>query len=151
MIDTVFYRRMTVADIDGVLKIEEEAFSLPWTRDAFVQEMTNNLHAYYIVAENDQGQIVGFCGMWMIIDESHITNVAVAEQVKGQGIGEGLMREAIRVAREHEVVLMSLEVRVSNTIAQNLYRKLDFQNGGIRKGYYSDNQENALVMWVEFK
>jgi [ribosomal protein S18]-alanine N-acetyltransferase len=151
MIDTVFYRKMTVADIDGVLKIEEEAFSLPWTRDAFVQEMTTNLHAYYLVAENDHGQIVGFCGMWMIIDESHITNVAVAEQVKGQGIGEGLMREAIRVAREHEVVLMSLEVRVSNTIAQNLYRKLDFQNGGIRKGYYSDNQENALVMWVEFK
>lgn len=151
MIDTVFYRKMTVADVDGVLKVEEEAFSLPWTRDAFVQEMTTNLHAYYIVAENDQGQIVGFCGMWMIIDESHITNVAVAEQVKGQGIGEGLMREAIRVAREHEVVLMSLEVRVSNTIAQNLYRKLDFQNGGIRKGYYTDNQENALVMWVEFK
>jgi [ribosomal protein S18]-alanine N-acetyltransferase len=151
MIDTVFYRKMTVADIDGVLKIEEEAFSLPWTRDAFVQEMTTNLHAYYIVAENDHGQIVGFCGMWMIVDESHITNVAVAEQVKGQGIGEGLLREAIRVAREHEVVLMSLEVRVSNTIAQNLYRKLDFQNGGIRKGYYSDNQENALVMWVEFK
>jgi ribosomal-protein-alanine N-acetyltransferase len=151
MIDTVFYRKMTVADIDGVLKIEEEAFSLPWTRDAFVQEMTTNLHAYYIVAENDQGQIVGFCGMWMIIDESHITNVAVAEHVKGQGIGEGLMREAIRVARENEVVLMSLEVRVSNTIAQNLYRKLDFQNGGIRKGYYTDNQENALVMWVEFK
>ena len=151
MIDTVFYRKMTVADVDRVLKVEEEAFSLPWTRDAFVQEMTTNLHAYYIVAENDQGQIVGFCGMWMIIDESHITNVAVAEQVKGQGIGEGLMREAIRVAREHEVVLMSLEVRVSNTIAQNLYRKLDFQNGGIRKGYYTDNQENALVMWVEFK
>lgn len=151
MIDTVFYRKMTVADVDGVLKIEEEAFSLPWTRDAFVQEMTTNLHAYYIVAEDHQRQIVGFCGMWMIIDESHITNVAVAEQVKGQGIGEGLMREAIRVAREHEVVLMSLEVRVSNTIAQNLYRKLDFQNGGIRKGYYTDNQENALVMWVEFK
>ncbi len=113
--------------------------------------MTTNLHAYYIVAENELGQIVGFCGMWMIIDESHITNVAVAEQAKGQGIGEGLMREAIRDAREHEVVLMSLEVRVSNMIAQNLYRKLDFQNGGIRKGYYTDNQENALVMWVKFK
>jgi ribosomal-protein-alanine N-acetyltransferase len=151
MIDTVFYRKMTVADIDSVLKIEEEAFSLPWTRDAFVQEMTTNLHAYYVVAENDVGQIIGFCGMWMVVDESHITNVAVAEEFKGQGIGEGLMREAIRVAKEHEIVLMTLEARVSNTIAQNLYRKLDFQNGGIRKGYYTDNQENALVMWVEFK
>ncbi|WP_075620368.1 ribosomal protein S18-alanine N-acetyltransferase [Paenisporosarcina indica] len=151
MIDTITYRKMTVDDIDGVLKIEEEAFSLPWTKDAFMQEMTTNLHAYYVVAENDAHQIVGFCGMWLVIDESHITNVAVTEYVKGQGIGEGLMREAIRVAKEHGVVLMTLEVRVSNKIAQNLYRKLDFQNGGIRKGYYSDNLEDALVMWVEFK
>lgn len=151
MIDTITYRKMTVDDIDGVLKIEEEAFSLPWTKDAFMQEMTTNLHAYYVVAENDAHQIVGFCGMWLVMDESHITNVAVTEHVKGQGIGEGLMREAIRVAKEHGVVLMTLEVRVSNTIAQNLYRKLDFQNGGIRKGYYSDNLEDALVMWVEYK
>jgi ribosomal-protein-alanine N-acetyltransferase len=151
MSESVSYRKMTVADIDGVLKIEQEAFSLPWTRDAFVQEMTTNLHAYYLVAEDQSQQIVGFCGMWLVMDESHITNVAVTEQVKGQGIGEGLMREAIRVAKEHGAVLMTLEVRVSNTIAQNLYRKLDFQNGGIRKGYYSDNLEDALVMWVEFK
>jgi len=151
MIDTITYRKMTVDDIDGVLKIEEEAFSLPWTKDAFMQEMTTNLHAYYVVAENEADQIVGFCGMWLVMDESHITNVAVTEHVKGQGIGEGLMREAIRVSKEHGVVLMTLEVRVSNTIAQNLYRKLDFQNGGIRKGYYSDNLEDGLVMWVEFK
>ena len=151
MSESVSYRKMTVADIDGVLKIEQEAFSLPWTRDAFVQEMTTNLHAYYLVAEDQSQQIVGFCGMWLVMDESHITNVAVTEQVKGQGIGEGLMREAIRVAKENGAVLMTLEVRVSNTIAQNLYRKLDFQNGGIRKGYYSDNLEDALVMWVEFK
>ncbi|QBP43013.1 ribosomal-protein-alanine N-acetyltransferase [Paenisporosarcina antarctica] len=147
----ITYRKMTEADIDGVLKIEQEAFSLPWTRDAFVQEMTTNLHAYYVVAENSEGKIVGFCGMWIVVDESHITNVAVTEQLKGQGIGEGLMREAIRVSKESGVVLMTLEARVSNTVAQNLYRKLDFQNGGIRKGYYTDNQENALVMWVKFK
>lgn len=151
MNDMITYRKMTEADIDGVLKIEQEAFSLPWTRDAFVQEMTTNLHAYYVVAENSEGQIVGFCGMWIVVDESHITNVAVNEQLKGQGIGEGLMREAIRVSKESGVVLMTLEARVSNTVAQSLYRKLDFQNGGIRKGYYTDNQENALVMWVKFK
>lgn len=151
MNDMITYRKMTEADIDGVLKIEQEAFSLPWTRDAFVQEMTTNLHAYYVVAENSEGKIVGFCGMWIVVDESHITNVAVTEQLKGQGIGEGLMREAIRVSKESGVVLMTLEARVSNTVAQNLYRKLDFQNGGIRKGYYTDNQENALVMWVKFK
>lgn len=151
MTNSISYRKMTVEDIDAVLKIEQEAFSLPWTYDAFVQEMTTNLHAYYVVAETNDKQIVGFCGMWLVIDESHITNVAVTEKVKGQGIGEGLMREAIRVSKEHEVVVMTLEVRVNNTIAQNLYRKLDFQNGGIRRGYYTDTNEDALVMWVEFK
>lgn len=151
MNNSISYRKMTVEDIDAVLKIEQEAFSLPWTYDAFVQEMTTNLHAYYVVAETNDKQIVGFCGMWLVIDESHITNVAVTEKVKGQGIGEGLMREAIRVSKEHEVVVMTLEVRVNNTIAQNLYRKLDFQNGGIRRGYYTDTNEDALVMWVEFK
>ena len=151
MTNSISYRKMTVEDIDAVLNIEHEAFSLPWTRDAFVQEMTTNLHAYYVVAETHDKKIVGFCGMWLVMDESHITNVAVTEEVKGQGIGEGLMREAIRVSREHEVVVMTLEVRVSNTIAQNLYRKLDFQNGGIRRGYYTDTNEDALVMWVEFK
>lgn len=144
------YRKMVEDDIDGVLKIEEEAFSLPWTRDSFINEMRNNLHAYYVVALNEE-EIIGYCGMWLVMDESHVTNVAVTEKVKGRGIGEALMRESIRIALENEVVLMTLEVRVSNVIAQNLYRKLGFQNGGIRRNYYSDNQEDALVMWVEFK
>lgn len=151
MNDSITYRKMTVADIDGVLRVEKEAFSLPWTRDAFLQEMTTNLHAYYVVAQNSFEEIVGFCGMWLVMDECHITNVAVTEKSRGNKIGEGLMREAIRVSKEHEVVLMTLEVRVSNTIAQNLYRKLDFKNGGIRKGYYTDNLEDALVMWVKYK
>jgi ribosomal-protein-alanine N-acetyltransferase len=146
----ITYRKMVEDDINGVLKIEEEAFSLPWTRDSFIYEMRNNLHAYYVVAL-DEEEIIGYCGMWLVIDESHITNVAVTEKVKGRGIGEALMRESIRIALENEVVLMTLEVRVSNVIAQNLYRKLGFQNGGIRRNYYSDNQEDALVMWVEFK
>ncbi|MFX3673334.1 MAG: ribosomal protein S18-alanine N-acetyltransferase [Paenisporosarcina sp.] len=147
----MMYRKMVEDDIEGVLKIEEEAFSLPWTRDAFIHEMRDNLHAYYVVALNSEEEIVGYCGMWLVMDESHITNVAVTEKAKGQGIGEALMRESIRIALENEVVLMTLEVRVSNVIAQNLYRKLGFQNGGIRRNYYSDNQEDALVMWVEFK
>lgn len=145
------YRKMMEQDIEGVLKIEEESFSLPWTRDSFCYEMRNNLHAYYVVAVDSEEEIIGFCGMWLVVDESHITNVAVTEKAKGHGVGEGLMREAIRIALEHDVVLMTLEVRESNVIAQNLYRKLGFQNGGIRRNYYSDNQEDALVMWVEFK
>lgn len=148
---TITYRKMTLEDIDQVLLIEEEAFAHPWTREAFEHEMTTNLYSYYLVAEIEEKDIVGYCGMWIVMDESHITNVAVAERMRGHRIGEGLMREAIRIVKSQKGVLMTLEVRVSNTIAKNLYYKLGFQDGGIRKNYYTDTQEDALVMWVEFK
>lgn len=144
----ITYREMTVADVPAVHAIEAEVFPSPWTMDSFYHEMTTNTQATYVVAVDDTEQIVGFCGMWIVLDESQITNVAVTASARGLGIGEGLMREAIRIARERAVVVMSLEVRVTNTVAQNLYCKLGFQNGGIRKGYYTDNQEDALVMWV---
>lgn len=149
--NTITYRKMTIEDIDQVLLIEEEAFAHPWTREAFEHEMTTNLYSYYLVAEIEEQDIVGYCGMWIVMDESHITNVAVAERMRGHRIGEGLMREAIRIVKEQQGVLMTLEVRVSNTVAKNLYYKLGFQDGGIRKNYYTDTQEDALVMWVEFK
>lgn len=142
---------MTIEDIDQILLIEEEAFSTPWNREAFEHEMTLNLYSYYIVAETETKELVGYCGMWVVVDESHITNVAVAERMRGQKIGEGLMQEAIRVVLEQNVVLMTLEVRVTNDIAKKLYYKLGFQDGGIRKKYYTDTGEDALVMWVEFK
>lgn len=142
---------MTLEDIEQVLLIEQEAFDTPWTREAFEHEMTTNLYSHYLVAETEAKEIIGYCGMWVVMDESHITNVAVAERMRGNKIGEGLMREAIRVVTEQGVVLMTLEVRVSNDVAKNLYHKLNFQDGGIRKNYYSDTGEDALVMWVEFK
>lgn len=145
----VCYRKMTPDDVEVVHAIEVATFPTPWTLDSFHHEMRENEFAHYILAEDEEGNILGFCGMWLIIDSAQITNVAVVESARGQGIGEGLMREAMRVAREHNIGIMSLEVRVTNSVAQNLYRKLGFQNGGIRKEYYVDNQEDALVMWVE--
>ncbi|CAM5216390.1 [Ribosomal protein bS18]-alanine N-acetyltransferase OS=Ureibacillus acetophenoni OX=614649 GN=SAMN05877842_11661 PE=3 SV=1 [Ureibacillus acetophenoni] len=144
----IHYRKMTVEDVPAVYEIEVALFPAPWTLDSFYYEMTENNFAHYVVAEDELGNIVGFCGIWIVIDSAQITNVAVSESVRGQGIGEGLMREAMKLAKEHNADVMSLEVRVSNSIAQNLYRKLGFQDGGIRKGYYTDNLEDALVMWV---
>lgn len=144
----VNYRKMTIADVEAVHAIEQATFPSPWTLDSFYYEMTENQFSHYLVAEDEQQTIVGFCGVWLVIDAAQITNVAVVDAVRGQGIGEGLMREAMRVAKEANMEVMSLEVRVSNVVAQNLYRKLEFQDGGIRKNYYSDNQEDALVMWV---
>ncbi len=143
----VLYRKMTPNDVEAVYAIELATFPTPWTLDSFHYEMNENQFAHYIVAEED-GEIIGFCGSWLVIDAAQITNVAVVESARGKKIGEGLMREAMRVAKEANMDVMSLEVRVSNVVAQNLYRKLGFQDGGIRKGYYTDNQEDALVMWV---
>ena len=144
----VIYRKMTPEDVESVYKIEVATFPTPWTLDAFHYEMRENKFAYYVVAEDEENNIIGFCGMWLVVDSAQITNVAVIEAARGKKIGEGLMREAMRIAREHEIDIMSLEVRVSNHVAQSLYRKLGFHDGGIRKGYYTDNQEDALVMWV---
>lgn len=144
----VQYRRMTIDDVQAVHKIELATFPTPWTLDSFYYEMTENQYAHYLVAEDGNGEIIGFCGIWLVIDAAQITNVAVVQAVRGQGIGETLMREAMRVAKEANMDVMSLEVRVTNTVAQNLYRKLGFHDGGLRKGYYTDNQEDALVMWV---
>ena len=144
----VQYRKMTVEDVEAVYAIEVASFPVPWTLDSFYYEMLENQFAYYPVAE-ESGEILGFCGSWMVVDAAQITNVAVVKSARGRKIGEGLMREAMRVAREANMETMSLEVRVSNVVAQNLYYKLGFQDGGLRKGYYTDNQEDALVMWVK--
>ncbi|MGY3190453.1 ribosomal protein S18-alanine N-acetyltransferase [Lysinibacillus sp. TE18511] len=148
MSSNIMYRKMVSDDVPAVYEIELATFSAPWTLDSFYYEVHENQYAHYVLAVDANGSIIGFCGMWMVIDAAQITNVAVIEAARGRGIGEELMREAMRIARQHEMEVMSLEVRVTNTVAQNLYRKLDFQDGGIRKGYYTDNREDALVMWV---
>lgn len=144
----VVYRKMTHEDVLGVHAIEVASFPTPWTLDSFYYELEENQFSHYLVAEED-GEIIGFCGMWLTIDAAQITNVAVSQAARGRKIGEALMVEAIRVAREAGMETMNLEVRVSNEVALNLYRKLGFMAGGIRKGYYSDNFEDALVMWVK--
>ena len=144
------YRKMTREDIPAVVAIEEEAFATPWSPEVFEHEMTGNQYAHYIVAVHEE-DVIGHCGMWIVLDECHITNVAVRVHMRGNHIGEGLMRQAIAYCKEKAVRLMTLEVRVSNHTAQNLYRKLGFQEGGIRKNYYTDDHEDALVMWVEFE
>lgn len=148
MNEAIIYRQMVAKDIPAVVGTEEEVFPTPWTDEIFEHELNGNEYATYIVAECE-GHVVGHVGMWVILDECHITNVAVRKSQQGQGIGEGLMRQAMDLCRNHGVHAMSLEVRTSNETAQNLYFKLGFQRGGIRKNYYSDDHEDALVMWVE--
>jgi ribosomal-protein-alanine N-acetyltransferase len=144
---TPSYRYMNLMDLDDIMEVERLSFTLPWSREAFYRELTDNPYAYYIVADKD-GKAIGYGGVWIVVDEAHITNIAVRPEYRGKKIGETLLKQLQNLAREKGAKTMTLEVRVSNHVAQNLYRKLGFKNGGIRKGYYTDNFEDALVMWV---
>ncbi|WP_026582797.1 ribosomal protein S18-alanine N-acetyltransferase [Bacillus sp. J33] len=141
------FRFMNEQDIDEVLEIEYKSFATPWSREAFYNEITQNQFAVYVVLE-EEDKVIGYCGMWIVVDEAHITNVALLPEYRGRKLGEALMRKGMAVAVEMGAKTMTLEVRVSNFTAQSLYRKLGFQDGAIRKNYYTDNQEDALVMWV---
>lgn len=148
MKSTVTFRHMTLDDIDYIIDIEHASFTVPWSREAFQNELRKNTFATYFVAETSEGKVIGYCGAWLIIDEAHITNIAILPDFRGQKIGESLLKAMMQYAKLHGCRSMTLEVRVTNTVAQNLYRKLGFEEGGIRKNYYSDNGEDAQVMWV---
>lgn len=141
------FRFMTLGDVDAVAELEQLSFSTPWPKEAFINEMTINQHAKYVVVTQD-GRLVAYCGMWLIIDEAHITNIAVHPDFRGQHVGELLMRQMMELAVALGGTRMTLEVRPSNTVARNLYGKLGFEEHGRRKKYYSDNNEDAIIMWV---
>jgi ribosomal-protein-alanine N-acetyltransferase len=147
MDESIVFRFMREEDIDQVLEIEHRSFTTPWSREAFYNELNMNKFAVYIVLEVDK-KVVGYCGVWVVIDEAHITNIAILPEYRGRKFGEALMQNLFDVARTMGAKSMTLEVRVTNYVAQGLYRKFGFQKGGLRKNYYTDNQEDALVMWV---
>jgi len=136
--------------LDRVAELEELCFSLPWSREMFSDELKSNI-AHYFVAIDGLDNIIGYIGMWKIIDEGHITNVAVSPNFRRRGIGDRLICELINKAKQLELVMLTLEVRKSNIPAQNLYSKYDFKEVGIRKKYYSDTNEDALIMTLELK
>lgn len=142
---SVLYRRMTRADAEAVHAIELATFPQPWSLQSFIDEMERNACARYIVAE-ENGMLLGYAGAWLIMDEGHITNVAVTPSRRGEGIGKGLMRALMQYAANMGVQYMTLEVRRSNLTAQKLYHSLGFIDLGVRKRYYEDNGEDALLL-----
>ncbi len=134
--------------VERVLEIEALSFPMPWSRQSFEFELTENEFAYYIVALVNQ-QVVGYAGAWLVLDEAHITNVAVHPNFRGKKIGRLLMTELIRRVLVKGALKMTLEVRLSNHIAQKLYQSLGFEPMGRRKRYYSDNNEDAIIMWKD--
>ena len=150
MSGAVRIRPMQVGDLRAVLEIEHASFSTPWSFQAFTAELRDNEYARYFCLEED-GRVIGYMGLWYIIDEGHITNVAIAPDHRNQGLGEVLIRSVMQAMIGEGMERMTLEVRVSNTTAKRLYEKLGFVAAGIRKGYYADTGEDALIMWVELR
>ncbi|HSM38862.1 MAG TPA: ribosomal protein S18-alanine N-acetyltransferase [Candidatus Limnocylindrales bacterium] len=137
---------MVLADIAQVHEIERLSFSTPWPTYAFEQELTGNRLARYVVARAAGERVVGFAGVWLMVDEAHITTFGVHPEWRRQGIGRRLMLRLLELAIELRARRMTLEVRVSNVAAQALYRSFGFEAVGRRPRYYTDDGEDALVM-----
>lgn len=140
---------MQKSQIDEVLKIEEQAYGEHhWSKDSFYGELSNNL-AHYYCAYDFEGNLLGYAGSWLVIDEAHITTIAVKPELTRKKIGEALLNKIIDDCYKNEIKYITLEVRASNAPAIGLYEKYGFKSLGTRKGYYQNNNEDALIMWTE--
>lgn len=137
---------MTLNDIKDVVSIENLSFSTPWSENAFELELTNNKHALYRVIKVN-GKVIAYGGMWLLFDEAHITNIAVHPEYRGCGFGNIIVEDMIKCCKNAEITAMTLEVRVGNEAAVNLYKKYGFVAVATRKGYYQDTGEDAIIMW----
>ena len=131
--------------IDDIICIEELSFSDPWSKDSMEKELLNSFARYFVVTYN--GKVIGYGGMWLILDEGHITNIAIHPNFRGIGAGNLILKSLISLCKIEHITALTLEVRASNDVAQNLYYKFGFVLEGIRKGYYADNNEDALILW----
>jgi ribosomal-protein-alanine N-acetyltransferase len=138
---------MAPSDISEVARIERASFATVWPSDAFYNELNANKLAHYFVGRIDE-RIVAYGGIWVILEDSHVTTLAVEPAFRGKGFGEVVLMRLIDEALERGAAWMTLEVRESNAVAQRLYRKYGFTTVTMRRGYYSDDNESALVMWA---
>ena len=138
-------RRMTLLDVPAVHRLEEAIFSMPWSEKAFVYEMKDNKVARYLVIEQ-AGEIVAFAGAHIILDQAHVTNIAVRQDCRGRGLGRMITRALMQYASNLGAEYLTLEVRQSNATAQNLYKSLGFVKVNVRKRYYEDTGEDAWLM-----
>lgn len=136
-------------DLDAVIAIEAASFTNPWTREMYEAELGNGGVSHFMLARADDGTVVGFCSYWRVVDEVHINNLAVLPTCRRQGIGRALLTRILAEAAREGVTRALLEVRRSNDDARRLYESLGFTVAGIRRGYYSQPTEDAVVLWRE--
>ena len=140
---------MTIADLDDVMEIEEKAFTMPWSRWMFQRELADRNNRAHFLAARSGSEIVGYIGFWLAMDnEAHIVTIAVRDDFQRKGVASTLMASALTLAVHLDADKATLEVRVSNIPAQELYKKLGFETAAIRQNFYSDTGEDAYVMWL---
>ncbi len=139
------FREMIPEDADAVAQIEKSCFPVPWSRQSFWEEASHEHTLYWLAL--DEEKVIGYAGCWILAGEAQITNVAISPEYQGKGVGTQLMKSMIEVAKKRGATAMTLEVRPSNASALALYKKFGLKSVGRRKGYYSDNGEDAIIMW----
>lgn len=138
---------MNESNVNGVYELSKSCFAIPWTLDSIKNELNNPIAKYIIAEDLSTNEVIGFVGMWIIAGEGDITNIAVNSSYRKQGIASNLLSKLLEVSKEYNCNDITLEVRASNIPAKNLYKKFNFKEEGIRKKYYSDNGEDAIIMW----
>ncbi len=139
-------RELRYEDVDAVCSLEEEAFSMPWHKQSFI-EMIENKDALYLVAIEDN-QVVGCCGLRSIVGEGDISNIVVKKECQGRGIAQLMLKELMETGNKRfQIESFTLEVRLSNQNAIHIYEKLGFNSEGIRKNFYEKPTEDAMIMW----
>lgn len=139
-------RKMEREDVNQVYQIEKELFSMPWSKEDFLFALEKEKNLYLVaLIEN---KVVGYCGLWGILDEGQITNVAIKKEKQGQGIGTLLLQQLLEQGYQNELLEYTLEVRESNLNAMHVYKKLGFREEGVRKNFYQNPAENAIIMWI---
>jgi ribosomal-protein-alanine N-acetyltransferase len=134
-------------DLDGVLAVEAESFTNPWTRDMYAWELQNRAVCHIYVARTADCAVAGFCAFWLVFDEIHVNNVAIRPQYRGRGMGTAVMHHVLAEARRLGAKRATLEVRASNEPARRLYERLGFYVAAVRPNYYSSPVEDALILW----
>ena len=136
-------------DLSGLLAVEEASFLNPWTREMYHAELENHGVSHLLVAKDAEGRVVGFCGFWRVVDELHINNLAVLPEYRRQGIASLILNRVFAEGRKTGAGRATLEVRRSNEVARRLYDRFGFIVTGVRRGYYRNPEEDALVLWRE--
>ena len=145
---TPFVRKICEADVRQIHEIETLCFPMPWSEESIRKDVEENVVARWLVLDDGEGKVLAYAGMWFVLDEAHVCNVAVHPDHRRKGYGMQVFSALEKLAQENSMSMMTLEVRRSNKAAQALYHKLGFIDVGYRKRYY-ENSEDALVMALE--